>query len=237
VLCGVPAVRSHLLPAAIARDIRGAEKEVLIGSKDYDGRNQSQSGTWERMLCSDHEAMLHDYEDYSIKFLRGFKLTPAERSTGYFVRKGVETTALIRFACSVLWRYHTSIQIEASKVELPEWEADLRAVTFDGDMTRAPDVIIGAHDQHLYSSNRYAYPPSRSEFDSRFVWQTVIHGVIFLVKLDRRPYPLAGQIVLVAGGDVVGYVKAVGQDEFTGVGQIVKRMAATHPLRPASARN
>ena len=67
VICGDPAdVCSHLMPAAIAKDIRGDEKHVLIGSQHHDGRNYSQSGTWERMLCEKHEAMIHDYEAYAI---------------------------------------------------------------------------------------------------------------------------------------------------------------------------
>jgi hypothetical protein len=231
-ICLKPAdVCSHLLPAAIAQDIRGDEKHVLIGSKDHDGRNYSQTGTWERMLCGDHEAMIHDYEEYAIEFLREFALTPAERAAGSFIRKNLDTKALIRFACSVLWRYHTSTRVEASKVDLGAWEPDLRAVTFDGDMSRAPDVIIGAHLQNLYPSYRYAYPPHRSEFDDRVVWQLVIHGVIFLVKLDRRPFPLAGPIMLGPDGDVIGYVKTMSQEELSGVRQMVLNMATPHPLR------
>ena len=231
-ICGKPAdVRSHLLPTAIAQDIKGGEKHILIGSKDHDGRNYSQSDRWERMLCADHEAMMHDYEEYAIEFLRSFSLTSTERENGWFFRKGINNEALIRFACSVLWRYHMSTAVEAYKVNVPDWEGDLRAVTFDGDMTRAPDVIIGAHVQSLYPSNRYAYPPHKSEFDGRLVWQIVIHGVIILIKLDRRPYTLAQRIVLGLDNMIFGYIKHVSQNEMSGVRRMVMRMRASHPLR------
>jgi hypothetical protein len=237
VICGrSEPVKSHLFPAAIAKDIRGEEKSLLIGSKDHDGRNFSQSGTWERMLCADHENEIHDYENYAIRFVREFKLTEVERSSGLFVRQNVDTCALVRFACSILWRFHTSISVEASRTYLPEWEPDLRAVTFDRDMNRAPDVIIGAHSDQLIPSNLFAYPPHRAQLGNRAVWQFVVHGIIFAVKLDRRPYENAAPIVLGVNRAVVGFVKPADSDERDAVRRIVKRMASRHPIRQSLSR-
>lgn len=232
VVCGAPTnVKSHLIPRAIALDIRGDDKHLLIGSNSQFGQTQSQSGSWERFLCEHHEGCIHDYEQYAIKFIREFALDPHERLL--FLRKGVANEPLIQFACSILWRYHTSNLPEARGVFIPEWEAALRTATFDGDLSAAPDILIAGHRQAIFRSNSYAYPPHRAVFMHRDVMQFVINGLIFMAKLDRRPFdPDTQKVLLNKERDFLfGYIKDGDFAEASRLYDIGRRMKVTRPLR------
>jgi hypothetical protein len=99
------------MPAAFARDIIGDGKDLYVGSKHHDGKTISQSGVFDYFLCEEHELMIHDYEDVAIKFCRAFEVTPSEIAQRAFIRSETDNESLIRFVCSVLWRYAVSKRI------------------------------------------------------------------------------------------------------------------------------
>ncbi len=234
VVCGrQPTVKSHLLPAAVGRDIKGDQRSFLVGSRRHDGKTITQSGIFDRILCDPHERALHDYEEAAIAFCRTLAITAAERSRGVFIRHGVEANMLVRFACSVLWRYHQSRRIEARGVDVGGWEPALRAVTFDGDMRRAPEVLTLVVDAPPVPADRFAVSPSRGRFDDRVVWHIVLYGLAFVVKLDKRPFPkVQHQTGVINGRDHIGgKVQRLTVADIREMQAITRRMKRGGPMR------
>jgi hypothetical protein len=237
ILCGKPAVHSHLMPDAVCQDIKGDERYLMIGSADQAGRTYSQSGAWDSILCADHETMIHDYEEVAIRYMRDFRLTQAERRQKWFQRKAVGTDALIRFACSIMWRFHVSDHVVAEKVWVPEWEAILRIVTFDGDMSAAPHLVVGGYAQDVFPSNRFALPPHRTKFEYCDCWHFVIHGVVFMLKLDRRQFSDRAKVFVINGAhDVTGFVREMQADDYGHIRKIALGMRTKQPLLPVAVR-
>ena len=143
IICGAhPTVASHLFPQAIGRAIREDAPNFLIGSKDRDGKLITQNGVFDCFLCYDHEHWINSYEDYAIKFLNGFSFSSDELAAKRFHRPGVDTDALVKFACSILWRFHASSRPEAKGFSVGAWESKLREVTFKDDLSVAPQVVM-----------------------------------------------------------------------------------------------
>ncbi|AQS89060.1 hypothetical protein A0U93_15335 [Neoasaia chiangmaiensis] len=79
-------MRSHLLPAAFGRDLRGKGTNFWIGNTERPGKTISQSGVFDQFLCDEHETQIHDYENYAIEFIRNFSLSQAEIDARAFRR-------------------------------------------------------------------------------------------------------------------------------------------------------
>jgi len=194
VICGsTETVRSHLLPAAFGRDLRGNGANFWIGSAERPGKTISQSGVFDEFLCNTHEAQIHDYENYAIEFIRDFSLSQAEIDARAFRRDGTDNESLIRFVCSVLWRFHHSARPEAQDVDLGEWEPNIRNVTFGGSVYQAPDVFMSAIHQAVLPKDAFMLSPAGGMQWGRRVIQFSLNGLAFNTKLDHGEWPSAIQ--------------------------------------------
>lgn len=214
VICGEgPTVKSHLLPRAVAHDIRADQKSLWLGSIHHDGYEMSQSGVYDWLLCDEHESAIGGYETYAINFCRDFTLTAGEVAAREFRRDETDNDKLIRFACSVLWRHHACDLPVAKGVNVGGWEPTLRAITFDNAPVLEPSVVLARYAPNGLPDDKWAIPPAQSKFDDRRVWSFVIYGMIFMVKLDKRPFSPSTQKALLNGRDVVfGVVKSMDRD-------------------------
>jgi hypothetical protein len=181
------------MPAAFGRDIKGDGKNFWIGTTENPGKTVSQSGIFDRFLCQTHEDAIHDYEDYAIDFIRGFKLTDAEVSACAFRRDGTDNEALIRFVCSVLWRFHHSDREEAAGIDLGEWEPNMRHITFGGSVNQAPDVFMCAIHQTVMPNDAFMLTPATGMQWGRRALQFSANGLIFNTKMDHEVWPSAIQ--------------------------------------------
>ncbi len=231
-LCGkAPTVKSHLLPAAIGRDIRGDGPNFWVGSIGQDGRRIIQSESFDRFLCDQHEAALHDYEERTIAFCRSFELSPAERLRGAFVRDTIATEDLVRFATSVLWRFHMSSLPEARRVDIRTWEPVLRDVTFGGRIDRAPEVLVCAVTVEGIPVSRFAIPPAQTRVERRRVWTFVLSGIGFMVKIDDGPFsPKAKRAVINGRDHLWGLVKPLDRENLASMKAIAGHMQVPRPL-------
>lgn len=181
------------MPAAFGRDLRGRGKNFWIGTAERPGKTVTQSGISDRFLCQVHEDAFHGYEDYAIDFIRGFRLTEAEISARAFRRNGTDNKALIRFVCSVLWRFHHSEREEADGVDLGEWEPNVRDVTFGGSIDHAPDIFMCAIHQIVLPMDAFMLTPAAGMQWGRRALQFSCNGLIFNTKLDQEDWPSAIQ--------------------------------------------
>lgn len=191
VVCGAtPLVRSHLLPAAFGRDVKAFGADIWIGSALCPGKRLSQSGLFDRFLCDAHEHQLHAADDYAIDFIRGFSLTPEEIAAGRFRRDGTDNDALLRFACSVLWRFHHSTLREAEHIDVGEWEPNLRRVSLGGSIAEAPDVLVFASHQAIMPQSALILTPARGTRMGEPTLQFIVNGLVFTTKLGHGRWPI-----------------------------------------------
>lgn len=182
-------MQSHLLPAAFGRDVRGRGANFWIVNAKRIGKTISQSGVFDKFLCSTHEEQIHGYENYAIEFLRNFSLSQAEIETKAFHRDGTDNEALIRFVCSVLWRFHHSDRPEAQDINLAEWEPNIRDVTFGGSVYQAPDVFMSAIHQSMCPRDAFMLAPTSGMVWERRAIQFSFHGLMFNTKMDHDAWP------------------------------------------------
>jgi hypothetical protein len=76
-VCGnTPTVKSHIIPRALALDLRGKQKHLVSGELERPGVKFLQNGRWDpHLLCRDHEERLSHIDDYGISFIRRFCAT------------------------------------------------------------------------------------------------------------------------------------------------------------------
>jgi hypothetical protein len=189
-------VASHLLPAALGRDVKGDGKEFWVGSSRIPGRTTSQSGIFDQLLCDKHEQATQKADAYAVKFVRAFELTDAEARDKVFHREATDNETLVRFVCSVLWRFHQSKRREAELVDVGDWEPNLRNVTFGGSVYQAPDVYMGAMHRSLVAAmpkDAFALTPEPLAQWGRRSIQFLVNGLMFVTKLDHEEWPLSIQ--------------------------------------------
>jgi hypothetical protein len=133
-----------------------------------------------------------DYQSI-IEFVREFKLTDEEVSARAFRRDATDNEALIRFVCSVLWRFSHSDREETAGVNLGEWEPNLRDVTFGGSVNQAPDVFMCAIHQTVMPMDAFMLTPAPGMQWGRRALQFSANGLIFVTKLDHEDWPLVIQ--------------------------------------------
>jgi hypothetical protein len=217
VICGSPElVRSHLLPAAFGRDVKGGGQNFWIGRAGRIGKTISQSGIFERFLCQTHENAIHEYEEYAIEFVRGFKLTDGEVHAQVFHRDNTDNEALIRFVCSVLWRFHHSERKETEDVDLGEWEPNLRDVTFGGSVNQAPDVSIFAIHQTIMPKDAFLLAPTPGAKWNLRTLQFSANGLVFTTKLAHEdwPQPIQRTVLNQTPDWITGVVRPFGEREW-----------------------
>lgn len=181
------------MPAAFGRDLQGRKRHFWIGSAERPGKTISQSGVFDEFLCPTHEEAIHGYENYAIKFIRGFSLSEEEIQSKAFRRDSTDNEALIRFACSVLWRFHQSERSEAQNVDLGEWEPNMRDITFGGSVNQAPDVYMSAIHQTLLPMDAFMLTPAGALQWGRHAFQFSLRGLVFNTKMDHGDWPPAIQ--------------------------------------------
>jgi hypothetical protein len=191
VVCGAtPLVKSHLLPAAFGRDVKASGPDIWVGAAEHPGKRLSQSGLFDRFLCDEHEGLLHAADDYAIKFIREFALTPAEIAAGRFRRDATDNELLLRFVCSVLWRFHHSKLREAEYVDVGEWEPNLRRVSLGGSVAEAPDVLVFASHQTIMANSALILTPARGTRMGEPTLQFIVNGLVFTTKLGHGVWPI-----------------------------------------------
>lgn len=218
---------SHLMPEDFGRDIRGSGKDFWIGTGDRPGRLFSQSGVFDRFLCRSHEAMTQASDDYAIKFIRGFNLSESEVTSRRFRRDGTDNEALIRFVCTVLWRFHQSDRPEASGVDLGEWEPNMRSITFGGSIHQAPDVVMRAiHFDVATRRDAFLLAPASGLRWGRQSVQFSLQGLTFNIRLDHDEWPQDVQLrtLNMTPNWIDGVVCDWGREQWQGLKKTIDRM-------------
>ena len=186
-ICGTsPTVRSHHIPRAFIKGIRGTDKHVLLTDRDRPGHRPTQGGTFsDDIFCAEHEAVTGRLDDIAVRFCKAAYLGPAMVAGGAFEVRGFDPIALIRFACSILLRCHYSGRDETRLVDLGRYAADLASIVFDCHLARAPHVYVYSAVGSDFDFRELASLPASMRVDHSRRWSFQCGGIAFVVDLGR----------------------------------------------------
>lgn len=203
---GKPTVRSHLIPQAFIRDVRGDDKYVLLTDRDRSRRRIIQGGTFSPdIFCDEHEAVTGVLDSVAVNFCRAVYAGPPLRAGTAFQVTGFETSILIRFACSILLRCHFSRRDEARLINLGPDADNLCRVVFDSDLSNAPDVYVYSAVSAILDFRHLGSMPASMVVDGHRRWSFQGGGMAFVVDIGR-PSPAFPNSLLRPGRTVTGPV-------------------------------
>lgn len=194
-VCGAsPTVRSHHIPRAFIKGIRGTDKHALLTDRDRPGHRPTQGGTFsDDILCSEHEAVTGHLDDVAVRFCKAAFSGPPMVAGSAFEVDGFDPIVLVRFACSILLRCHYSDRDETRLVNLGPYAPDLARVVFDGDLVRAPHTYVYSAVSSELDFRELASLPASMRVDHSRRWSFQCGGIVFLIDVGRsKPsYPLS----------------------------------------------
>jgi len=187
-VCGTaPTVRSHHIPRAFIKGIRGSDKHALLTDRDRPGHRPTQGGTFsDDIFCVEHEAVTGHLDDIAVRFCKAVYSGPPLIAGDSFEVAGFSPIALVRFACSILLRCHYSGRDETRLVNLGPYAADLACIVFDSDLARTPHVYVYAAVGGEVDFRELASLPASMRVDHSRRWSFQCGGVAFVTDLGRE---------------------------------------------------
>lgn len=146
-----------------------------------------QSGEWsDKILCSVHEELPHDWEDYAIGFARRYR--EASKNIGRPLSVSVSNpkpTALVMFAHIVVWR-HAAAYPTIERM-LGPYFVRIQDAVFSG---HAPLDVVVVEPGHMRNGKRaqIGLCPSKGTLAGRRIIRFEVGGLGFILKTDKRPF-------------------------------------------------
>lgn len=193
-VCGsTKTVRSHLLPRAFIKAVKGTHQIALQGSVKETGTILTQSGEFDSdLLCDAHEKALQCSDNYAVKWVRGFAKNATLRTdldSVVYVVPNPRPDLLLHFVCSVVWRHAASQRFgPANGVDLGPWEPKLRGMIFHG-VRYNPAFRIAKRDLTIGDQivdPPIIFSPHKNDDRGRNGWDFEVGGFIWSLKLDDR---------------------------------------------------
>lgn len=192
-VCGDPkTVRSHLLPKAIIKDVRGDHHTAFAGMNDKFGTLYTQGGSFDDdLLCRSHEDALADCDDYVVRFLRSFNkiaTLPVQFEGMVYLVPNTKPELMLKFALSCIWRHAQSRRFGTpNPLNLGPWENTLtRKVFYGGNFD--PDLCIMKQDFLIGGEpmRDLVMSPYHNPAYGRRAFEIYLRGFRFTIKLDDR---------------------------------------------------
>lgn len=206
-VCGAsPTVRSHHIPRAFIKGIRGTDKHALLTDRDRPGHRPTQGGTFsDDIFCTEHEAVTGQLDDIAVRFCKAAYAGPPMVAGSSFEVAGFDPIELVRFACSILLRCHYSRRDETRLINLGPYADELARVVFQRDLAHAPHVYVYAAVGGELDFRELASLPASRRVDHLRRWSFQCGGVAFVTDLGRSK-PAFPASLLTENGPVRGPV-------------------------------
>lgn len=194
-ICGsANTVTSHILPRAIAHQMRRGGPNLTGGSRFYSGRKITQSGeTTKVILCEKHEAATARPDKYGVEFLRRAEALwlSRGRSSGILEVQNRTPLMLRTFALACIWREVAAQQAEGRDLTLGRYGEAVQAHLFANKP--APDwpLIIQRTNFELGADGPvdFIVHPYRIKLVERSTWTFTAAGYAFFLVNDPRGIP------------------------------------------------
>lgn len=191
-VCGsTPTVKSHIIPRALAHDLRGDGKHLVSGEIDRPGIRYLQSGRWDGyILCGVHEGRLTRYDDYGVEFIRNFRNLPSVFKRGdHFALTNSSPADLQRFLLAVIWRKNLSNQARGQPCGLGPYAQAISNTLFAGEEIESPALTFQSVIAIDGERTPIATEPYKVKLAGFNAWYCGFGWLDAVVKLDKRNWP------------------------------------------------
>jgi hypothetical protein len=192
ICCDPVTVNSHIIPRALAHDVRGRDTHSIIASRKSSGPKPSQSGiSYPNLLCDTHEKQTSVVDKYGIEFVRRIAAEwKNHRTNGSMRVVNPQPEMIRRFALLTIWREVHAVENSTRTLGrfdqaiqdglfgtslLPDWPVIVQRTNFVDEQGEPVD---------------YNIYPWRNKIFERNCWCFTAAGVNFFVVSDNRGLPL-----------------------------------------------
>jgi hypothetical protein len=190
-VCGTsPTVKSHIIPRAIAHDLRGTSKHLVSGELDRTGVKFLQSGRWDpHILCKEHEASLSAFDDYGVQFVRSFRSDSIPVGKKGFEVENPNPRHLQMFLLSLIWRKDLSNRAKGQHSQLGPYARNIEKALFEDGGMESPALIFQSPTSVAGKRTPIAVEPFKVKLQNTNSWLCGLGWIDAAVKLDRRHWP------------------------------------------------
>lgn len=190
-VCGAsPTVWSHVVPRALAHDLRRGERHLVAVARDTRGQRYLQSGiAYHGMLCAEHEAALGTADDYGVALCRTIAAQHPLPGQDVMPVENPRPDLGEAFALACLWRTVNSDHGRRHSLSLGRFDQPISARLFDGQpcdlpvlISRSPVTIAGKPVPMMLL-------PYRIRFAGLNAWRFIVGMATFYVITDARRAP------------------------------------------------
>jgi hypothetical protein len=192
-VCGeISATHNHIVPKALALDLRAGAKNLNVITVDERRVGITQSGFSARgLLCATHERQLNQLDTYGVSIVRA--VSNLQNKSGISEAAKVanpQPDLLTRFLLSVAWRFDRNQILRKEGSFLGEKYADLiRGHLFEGAPFQTqialvrPQIVVGDDIADITSS------PTRAVMENINIVTLYFGRLEAIIKLDQRKAP------------------------------------------------
>jgi len=200
-LCGLnrKLIKAHAIPEAFFRELRlNGEVPLLVSGEQGQFPKKAPIGVYdEGILCEICEPAFGPIDDYGINvFLKDFGTTfqplSKDGETAGFESATADSSRLLQFLVSVLWRASKSTHAFYSKVDLGPHEPLARlAVNTPGfELSEVFDAVLSRwKDQDETVPTTAILDPRREKWFGVNAYRLYLGETVAYVKVDARPFP------------------------------------------------
>lgn len=196
-VCGAsPTVKSHILPRALALDLKRGDKHLMAGRLGEPGLRRFQNGRWSwKILCDEHERQLGLADKYGVEIVRAIN---SERATQDFAIPNRQPSLLKKFVLSLIWRADAADRVESRRSRLGSYDAIIKDCIFGTADLDAPLYFLRPNLTGNGKLLPIAVEPTRIRVRDCNGWKLGFGNLDAIIKLDKKPWP-RGWRVLDAG--------------------------------------
>lgn len=191
-VCGeTPTVKSHIIPRALALDLRGKQKHLVSGELDRPGIKYLQNGRWDpHLLCRDHEGRLSHIDDYGISFIRRFCEVSDQSTRQHAIPIANDRPHLLQaFFLALIWKKNLSNRGKGRPCELGPYASAIRNVLFSGHVFPSPLFLVQNPTAVDGQRIPIAVEPYRVKMRDTNAWKCDLGWLSAVVTLDKRGWP------------------------------------------------
>jgi hypothetical protein len=181
VICGhQKTVRSHLIPRALAFEIRGQETNLTILERGADRPKALPAGLFDKnLLCADHEQTTGELDRYGVEFVRRVQAGRSTSNGQAFTVANPDPSKLARFAHSIVWRAVASPIGNTESQALGARIGEFRDSIFLEKHASTVLFCASVRFEHEGRVLRTAMMPIRSREQGRWIWKFELSGCFF----------------------------------------------------------
>lgn len=190
-VCGKsPTVHSHLIPRALAFEIRGDEPNLTVLERGAERPLALQAGLFDDMLlCAEHEQITGELDRYGVEFIRRVRSERGNSNGQGITVPNPDPAKLARFVHSIVWRAVSSRVGNQSNDALGSRYTEITNSVFSA---KPSETVLFCGSVRFENDSKEiitATMPQRTRQDGRWLWQFQLNGTYFTLFIGGKAFP------------------------------------------------